>query len=72
MINRLQMAFTILFSRRVLVLKRRYDPKRQKDCVTLYGTLHDRAEQVDILRTLSDSIFWDLNREEQEKLRTLQ
>jgi hypothetical protein len=72
LINRVLLAIRILFGARVLVLEKRLDNKKNKDKITLWGSIDDRAEQVHTLGKMADSIYAELSPKELEKLHTLQ
>jgi hypothetical protein len=72
MIQRIFMLVRMLVGARILVLERKYNRKRGKDGLTLYGTIHDKPEQIHMLRTMAASLECELTLAEQQELATLQ
>lgn len=72
LINRWMLAIRILFGSRVLVIEKKFDEKRRKDKVTLWGSIDSNVEQTVTLYKMADSLFSELTAEELDKFHTLQ
>lgn len=70
-LTRIGVAWSVVFSSRVLLIERKFCKKRNKDKITLWGTLDDKVEQVKILSRMADSIYADLSPEDKKKCSTL-
>jgi hypothetical protein len=68
--NRLVSAYRVLFVRRVLLIEA-HRQKDGRDSITIWGTVHSKADQITILRALADSIEVDRQQEERTQLLNL-
>jgi hypothetical protein len=69
--RKLFLVLNLLRAKHLLVLKIRRNKRLGKNAVTLYGTVHDKVQQIYIMQRMIDSLQLDLTDREREKLRTL-
>lgn len=58
--NRIFAAVRVLFCARIMVIQVKHCKKRKQDRITLYGTIDNKLYQVEIMRSLANSIDADL------------
>lgn len=66
-IDRIVIATRVLVCKRILLIEAKKETDK-RDSITMYGTMHDKPQQIQVLRSLADSIERDHQVEERRRL----